>query len=305
MPPVRRKTPTPPVKGRRPKVAGSTIRPNTQSRTTDTPTDVAETPDTGVSTVEQSVTEVPDKKVPEKKAAEEKAPETKATETKAETAPDTESPKADTVADEQSTAEPKKRRKIIPGATSLRRRKSAAVDADADAVTESAEPDRSRLNWKLVSILAAAAVVLGVFALVAAFKPGAKVSNPAWVDTAATQEVTSAARSAIETLYTYKADSVDQDFDKARGVLNPSMREEFDRTADTTKSAVVQTKTATDAEVTDVGVKLLSDDRAELIASMNVSASNDGQAQGSAQGPLSVSMEKVDGKWLLSKIDDQ
>lgn len=148
------------------------------------------------------------------------------------------------------------------------------------------------------------AVVLGVFAVVAAFKPGADITNTAWVDEGATAEVTKAGTEAIETLYTYSYETIDQDFEKARGYLNDAKRDEFDSTADTTKEAAIQTKTATQASVTDIGVTVLDGDRAELLAHMNVSATGDAVAQGSAATPLSIKMEKIDGKWVLSDISD-
>ncbi|MDI9972840.1 hypothetical protein QM841_04530 [Rhodococcus sp. IEGM 1307] len=162
----------------------------------------------------------------------------------------------------------------------------------------------SRITWKLVGILGAVAVVLGVFAVVAAFKPGADITNTAWVDEGGTAEVTKAGTEAIETLYTYSYESIDQDFEKARGYLNDAKRDEFDSTAGTTKEAAIQTKTATQASVTDIGVTMLDGDRAELLAHMNVSATGDAVAQGSAATPLSIKMEKIDGKWVLSDISD-
>ncbi|KXF50830.1 hypothetical protein [Rhodococcus opacus] len=176
----------------------------------------------------------------------------------------------------------------------------------APTAAETAADDNgsSRITWKLVGILGAVAVVLGVFAVVAAFKPGADITNTAWVDEGATAEVTKAGTEAIETLYTYSYETIDQDFEKARGYLNDAKREEFDSTADTTKEAAIQTKTATQASVTDIGVTVLDGDRAELLAHMNVSATGDAVAQGSAATPLSIKMEKIDGKWVLSDISD-
>ncbi len=58
-------------------------------------------------------------------------------------------------------------------------------------------------------------------------------------------------------------------------------------------------------QVTDVGVKVLDGDRAELITNVTVSAESNGVAQDSASGPLIVRMEKVGGVWLLSDIADQ
>ena len=176
----------------------------------------------------------------------------------------------------------------------------------APTAAETAADDNgsSRITWKLVGILGAVAVVLGVFAVVAAFKPGADITNTAWVDEGATAEVTKAGTEAIETLYTYSYETIDQDFEKARGYLNDAKRDEFDSTADTTKEAAIQTKTATQASVTDIGVTVLDGHRAELLAHMNVSATGDAVAQGSAATPLSIKMEKIDGKWVLSDISD-
>ncbi|MFC9762627.1 hypothetical protein [Rhodococcus jostii] len=176
--------------------------------------------------------------------------------------------------------------------------------APTAAETAAAGTGSSRITWKLVGILGAVAVVLGVFAVVAAFKPGADITNTAWVDEGATAEVTKAGTEAIETLYTYSYETIDQDFEKARGYLNDAKRDEFDSTADTTKQAAIQTKTATQASATDIGVTMLDGDRAELLAHMNVSATGDAVAQGSAATPLSIKMEKIDGKWVLSDISD-
>ncbi len=173
--------------------------------------------------------------------------------------------------------------------------------------TTPVDPAEDGSGWRPVVLVGGVALVLAAFAVVAALVllPAAEVSNRAWVDTDTTTQVTAAARDAIQTLYTYKFDTVDEDFAKARAVLTTDMQSQFDETARLTVDAVKQTKTATNAEVTDIGVKLLGADTAELVASMNVSASNDGVAQGNAEGPLSVTMQKVDGTWLLAGIRDR
>lgn len=182
--------------------------------------------------------------------------------------------------------------------------------ADAEAAVERAQTDapaarEGRLGWRLVAVLGAVAVVAAVFAVVAAFRPGTEVSNTAYVDIATTSEVTEATRAALTTLYAYAPDSIDQYPDRARGVLTENMRAEFDKTVDPTVSAVKQSGTSTTVELSDVGVKVLDGDRAELIVNMTVSAEANGVAQDSASGPLIVQMEKVDGVWLLSDIADQ
>ena len=92
--------------------------------------------------------------------------------------------------------------------------------------------------------------------------------------------------------------------DEWRKVLTPEMQEQFDRTAEVTKQAAVQTHTVTQVDVTHIGVSMLDDSRAEVAAYINVSATGDGIAQGSAAAPLRVRMERIDGRWLVSELTD-
>ncbi|PTR43976.1 Mce-associated membrane protein [Rhodococcus sp. OK611] len=303
MPPRRRTTSTPQPKGRRPRVAG------TGSGTPRGPVSEPEaTPPASSAATETEVVAVgPDVVSPPAGtpvAAAEATGDTEAT--------------AAVVADasgESAATEPEQAPKTINRTSSLRPRATGA-DADASSAPEAAVDGESvdepvvdqemvMAGWKRVTTIGLVALGLGVFALVAAFRPGADVPNQAWVDTSETSKVTADAKNAIQTLYTYKFDTVEQDFENARAVLDDAMREQFDKTAAVTKDAVIQTKTATNAEVTDIGLKLLSDDRAELVASMNVSATNDGAAQGSAQGPLSVTMAKSGDHWVITDIRDR
>ncbi|MBY4211580.1 hypothetical protein HQO42_07975 [Rhodococcus fascians] len=240
------------------------------------------------------------------------APETTAPETAVGTTPASEKPrldKADPVETDTATTQPAETQPVDtqqdqsrPSRAGLK--KPVAPTSTSTETTESPK-SASGIGFKHVIVVAVIAVVLGAFAAVAAFKPFATIDNKAWVDSSGTQEVTSAATDALQTLYTYKAETIDADFDAARAVLNQSMLDEFNSTADTTKSAVVQTDTGTEAMVTDIGVSRLEDDKAELIANVNISATQNGVASGSAEGPLTVNMEKIDGTWKLSAIDDQ
>ncbi|NIL85003.1 hypothetical protein RhoFasGS6_02384 [Rhodococcus fascians] len=295
MPPQRRKIvpPTTTSKVRR-KVAG-TAKPT--SAETDAP--------------------APETTAPDTTGPETAAPDTTAAETAVGTTPASEKPRldktdpveTDTATTAPATTQPAETQpvdtqqdKSRPSRAGLK--KPVAPTSTSTETTESPK-SASGIGFKHVIVVAVIAVVLGAFAAVAAFKPFATIDNKAWVDSSATQEVTSAATDALQTLYTYKAETIDADFDAARAVLNQSMLDEFNSTADTTKSAVVQTDTGTEAMVTDIGVSRLEDDKAELIANVNISATQNGVASGSAEGPLTVNMEKIDGTWKLSAIDDQ
>ncbi|MFC7958157.1 hypothetical protein [Rhodococcoides kroppenstedtii] len=177
---------------------------------------------------------------------------------------------------------------------------STEVGADA------AEPRVRRPLSPLVPILGALAVVFAVIAVLGLVRPGApEVTNSAWVDTGATLEVTSAGRDALQTVFSYGFDTIDQDQEAARAVLNDERRGEYDSTAEQTKQGVLQTQTVTTATVTDIGVSLLDGDRAELVASMDIAARQDGVDQGTVQTPVAFTMERVDGKWLIATIDNR
>ncbi|OZE27834.1 hypothetical protein CH262_07785 [Rhodococcus sp. 05-2255-1e] len=254
-----------------------------------------------------------DAPAPETAAPETAAPDATATETAVGTTPASEKPrldKTDPVETDTATTQPAETQPVDTQQDKSRPSRAGLkkpVAPTSTETTETTESPRSAsgIGFKHVIVVAVIAVVLGAFAAVAAFKPFATIDNKAWVDSSGTQEVTSAATDALQTLYTYKAETIDADFDAARAVLNQSMLDEFNSTAETTKSAVVQTDTGTEAMVTDIGVSRLEDDKAELIANVNISATQNGVASGSAEGPLTVNMEKIDGTWKLSAIDDQ
>ncbi|MBY4109673.1 hypothetical protein HQO82_06590 [Rhodococcus fascians] len=242
------------------------------------------------------------------------APDTTAAETAVGTTPASEKPRldktdpveTDTATTAPATTQPAETQPVDTQQDKSRPSRAGLKKPVAPTSTSTETPkSASGIGFKHVIVVAVIAVVLGAFAAVAAFKPFATIDNKAWVDSSGTQEVTSAATDALQTLYTYKAETIDADFDAARAVLNQSMLDEFNSTADTTKSAVVQTDTGTEAMVTDIGVSRLEDDKAELIANVNISATQNGVASGSAEGPLTVNMEKIDGTWKLSAIDDQ
>jgi Mce-associated membrane protein len=164
---------------------------------------------------------------------------------------------------------------------------------------------RSGANWMPVVAVAAVAVVLGALAVVAAFRPGTSDGNVAWIDRAETAAVTDAAAHAIEAMHGYNFETIDEDFAEIRELLTDERREEFDSTAQVTKDAAVQTRTVTEVTVAHIGARVIDESQAEVAAYINVSATGDGVAQGSAAAPLLVRMEKSDGRWLVSEIRDQ
>lgn len=106
-------------------------------------------------------------------------------------------------------------------------------------------------------------------------------------------------------MHGYDYRTIDEDFARIRELLTPERLEEFDETAEVTKQAAIQTSTVTEVNVLHIGTSMLDDTHAEVAAYINVSATGEGIAQGSAAAPLLVRMEKTDGRWLVSEIRDR
>nr|WP_280364383.1 hypothetical protein [Nocardia abscessus] len=166
-------------------------------------------------------------------------------------------------------------------------------------------PQAGRPRWGVIAAVLIAALLLGGFAWLAAQRPGVDTSNQAYVDNEATQEVRAAADNALRTVYAYDVKNIDGYRDTAKQVLTGKMLADLDKYADTTISAVKQAQTSADAKSDPIAVTLLTDDRAELIVNLVVSATKDGVAQQSVAGPVVLHMQKVDGRWLASDIVDQ
>ncbi|WP_054816009.1 hypothetical protein [Nocardia arizonensis] len=217
-----------------------------------------------------------------------------------------------------AAARPAATRKVAgtrkPGAAVSSRTPSAENTSGRRVVPSSeAEADKPRRrrfgrpgsSWTVVIASLAAAVLLGGFAAVAASRPGVNDSNRAFVDTAATEEVRAAADHALRTIYAYDIKDIDGYEAAVRSVVTGSMLADLDKFAATTIDAIKQSQTSADAKADPVGVTMLTDDRAELLVNLVVSATKGGAAQQSVAGPVVLRMQKVDGRWLASDIVDQ
>lgn len=164
---------------------------------------------------------------------------------------------------------------------------------------------RSGSGWWVVLTCVVATVLLAAFAVVAAFRPGVDNSNQAFVNTRATEEVSAAAEHALSTVFAYDVKKLDGYKDSVHQVVTGQMLTDFDKFADTNIAAIKQAQTSADVNAKPIGVTLLTDDRAELMVNLVVSANKDGVAQESASGPIVLRMQKKDGHWLASDIVDR
>ena len=309
MPPQRRKSGPVGSPRRRPKIAGSSrarssdpsndnpVTPTTPAETTPVETPPVETTTAGTRAAETPAADAPAPEPPQSGAGRTEAtaePADRTSDTDGTSDDDRDGAAAVTLAkSDEASADRGKADETAP---------VTRVSATASPAVPGGAGTRSR---RAPLMLGVAAAVLAAVALVAAFRPGTSVSNEAWVDAAPTREVTDAAKQAIEAMHGYNYETIDEDFAEIRSLLTPERLEEFDATAEVTKQAAIQTHTVTEVNVLHIGTSVLDDTQAEVAAYINVSATGDGIAQGSAQAPVLVRMEKADGKWLVSEIRDR
>ncbi len=286
MPPKRRVGMPQANQNRRPKIAGSARSLNVPAGTP------AEEP-ANVEAVETEVaaTEAVETEAVETEAVETKAVETQAVETKA-------APKASL----RKAPKPSLEKEAQPSPETAA---EPSLAEEPPAPEPALSKDASRTSWPLVIGLGAAAVVVAVLAGLAFFKVGAQMDDVAWVDEGATAEVLRVTPPALEAVFTFAPGTFDADFNKGLQGLNQAMRDQLTEYKDTQKAGVEQTQTATTADVTEIGVTRLEEDRAQLLAQLNVSSTQSGVAAGSRSGMVVVSLEKQDGNWLISEIRDR
>ncbi|MFC8526753.1 hypothetical protein [Nocardia sp. NPDC057227] len=160
-------------------------------------------------------------------------------------------------------------------------------------------------GWGVPIACLLAAAVLAGFAVIAALRPGVPDNDKAFVDSGATEEVRAAADNALKTIYGYDVTAIDGYPDAVRQVVTGDMLKDLDQFAPTTIEAIKQSQTSATAAADPIGVTLLTDDRAELLVNLVVSATKDGAAQQSVAGPVVLRMTKVDGRWLAAEIVDR
>jgi Mce-associated membrane protein len=277
VPPQRRKIVPPVTTSKvRKKVAGTNRKPTDSSAPDSSAVDsgAPDSADLDSPTSVEAASTVSISKTPEQKAS---VAETAETET-----PDAETPVAEPSVTEPSVTEP----------------------SAAEAGSPEAEP-AGRTNWVPTIVIGAVAALLVAFAAVAALKPGTEVDNAAWVDQGETSEVTRATSDALVGLYRYNFATIDADIAAGLEKMTPAFREESQKFIEEIKSTANETQTATDVDVLDIGVVRLQDDKAELFANINVSATSAGVASGNVVFPLIANMEKIDGQWLLSATQDK
>ncbi|WP_149360530.1 hypothetical protein [Lolliginicoccus suaedae] len=127
-------------------------------------------------------------------------------------------------------------------------------------------------------------------------------ANRAFVDEAATEQVRQRAVEAVETIFSYSHETLDEDFEAARGYLTESMRENYDSTIGVTEDVARQLGAVVETTVPRAGVAFLGEDEAEVLVLTSVSTVRSDGAVDQASGPLRLELVQVDGEWLVDAI---
>ncbi|OZM80514.1 hypothetical protein CFP66_20430 [Pseudonocardia sp. MH-G8] len=153
-------------------------------------------------------------------------------------------------------------------------------------------------------VLAAAAAVFGV--LDARLRGTPAATNLALVDVGATAEASGQLADAIETVYSFDFARLDENENAARAAITPEFAAEFDRLFAEVRARAPEQQAVVSATVTMSAVKELTADRAVMVAFVDQQATRaapDAESQQlAAAGRLTVTGEKVDGRWKIATV---
>ena len=169
----------------------------------------------------------------------------------------------------------------------------------APAETPVVEP-RRRAPWVLAAVAVAMAVLAGWFTLEARSTNAVVAHNTALSDVAGTADAGKQISAALGTLFSYRYDDPAKNEQAAKELLTgPALAQYGQLFGEVRKLAADQKLVVTSTAVAS-GVKLLDGDRAALLVFLDQTGTRgDGQhSTGAAQ--LSVTAERVGGKWRVT-----
>jgi len=181
---------------------------------------------------------------------------------------------------------------------------AAGTSATRSALTTT----RSKSPWTLAIWLGVAALVLAIIAIIGALHPGASIGkNKAFIDEAATTELTSQAGSKACNVLAYDGTEFDKWAAKARSALTGKPLKEFNEYLPTQKQLIEQTKAVADCKVDGVGVMELTGggegDKAHVIMNLVISQSLNGIAANSGAPAIDLRLVRKGDAWLIEKLD--
>lgn len=184
-----------------------------------------------------------------------------------------------------------------------------ATSATTKAAARPTAPHaRAKSPWTLAIGLGVAALVFAIIALVGALHPGASIGkNKAFIDAAATTELTSQAGGKACDVLAYDGTEFDKWAAKARSALTGKPLKDFNEYLPTQKQLIEQTKAVADCKVDGVGVMELTGSgdgaKAHVIMNLVISQSLNGIAANSGAPAIDLHMVRKGDAWLIEQLD--
>ncbi|MDQ4119015.1 MAG: hypothetical protein M3235_18950 [Actinomycetota bacterium] len=164
-----------------------------------------------------------------------------------------------------------------------------------DAESAGATPGQRRVGWLLVVAL--------VIALAAAIAGGVAVAGAAGTDRDRNEAV-AAARQVAVNLTSMKADTADADLHRLLDSATGEFRTEFAQRQQPFVEIVRRARVETTGEAISAGLDHLEGDRARVLVAVHSTVRNSAAAAGEPRDyRLGITLERVDGRWLASKVD--
>lgn len=152
------------------------------------------------------------------------------------------------------------------------------------------------------------AALFGVVAVTAAARPGVSLSsNAAFVDPSTTNQVSAQAKTRICSVFAVNYADVDSWERTAKENTTGEARARLTEFATAVRDLITQTgrtEGGVDCRVDTLGVRSVEGDTAVVVANLLVSETVGQQAVGSSVKRYQASMQRVDGKWLVSNFSD-
>lgn len=183
---------------------------------------------------------------------------------------------------------------------------AAAETAERAEIPESPVLERgAKKRYTRAITLWLIAAVLGGLAAVLAWHPGAVgTENKAFADAGETSQVMSQLSTLACVPFKYTWQTITEDMQHAGEVLVGQARAEYERTAEATRSMVVQRQADSDCQVDHLALADLSRDRASAIGVLVIQVSAGGKLIESLMPRMQFNLERVGDDWKIAYITD-
>ena len=176
----------------------------------------------------------------------------------------------------------------------------AAID-EAEAATDDTKAE-DRPRWTKRALPWVAAVAVGVLVAVAAWE-GWLLYQQHEKDVAAEQALDAATKYAV-VLTSIDTNALDQNFDEVLNGSTGEFKDMYTKSSTQLRQLLVDNKAAAHGVVIDAAVKSVTTDKVEVLLFVDQSVSNLAAPDPRIdRSRIKMTMEKVDGRWLASKVE--